>query len=332
MNKIFDIATDLNSPEAQQFAKDVDEYIHFLGEFENKISRPANKVELQSSINKRTLEIVKNGAELISALSNKKTEKKIKEAFRDAISPWMNKSVIMERGLKKPKGYPGDFQMLEYIYDNKPVSEGIGYYFDEGFLKSELTEAVRDRKNMMRKILAKELENGERVVLDLACGSSREIKELNDENKTTGHFICLDFDGEALEYSKKSLSGGGKISSEFIKDDILDIVRKGKSELFKDKDIVYSIGLVDYFPDRLFKGLLALVINSLKKGARFIFTIKDRNVYNPVREDWLTDWTFVPRNTETVAQIFRDLNFPNIDIDVTKAGSDIIVFYTVTKK
>lgn len=83
-----------------------------------------------------------------------------KTRFREAISPWFSQSVLMSRGLNKPSGHPGDFETLEAIYDNRPLSSGIGFYLDQYFLHSPLAVAVRNRKDWIRDALSETLNNG----------------------------------------------------------------------------------------------------------------------------------------------------------------------------
>ena len=80
--------------------------------------------------------------------------------FRKSIEPWFSQSFLMSRGLNKPNGHPGDYETLEAIYDNKPISSGIGEYLDRYFLNAPLAVAVRNRKDRMRDILFDFTNNG----------------------------------------------------------------------------------------------------------------------------------------------------------------------------
>ena len=59
----------------------------------------------------------------------------LREAFRDVVKDYVLQSQHLKRYSDKPLGYPGDFMMFELLYDGKPLSEGIGYYFDIFVLK-----------------------------------------------------------------------------------------------------------------------------------------------------------------------------------------------------
>lgn len=311
---------------------EVPQYCAFLDKFKKEIIGNVYSDKKQKEINQATFGIVAKGDELESIINNKQIIGEIKKMFRKLIAPWILESLILKRALEKPRGYPGDYMMLEYVYDNKPVSQGLGHYFDQGFLDSQLTKTVRSRKETMRSILENEINDVARgiSILNLASGSCREIAEL-DTAKIVDKpdFVCVDFDEEALKYSK-SKTKDKDIS--FIKDDIIEIARKGRGELFKDKDLIYSIGLVDYFPDRLLKRLLLLILSNMKSDGKLILTFKDRDRYKPIQEDWLTDWTFVPRNQMSIEELFRDLELPGISVAYSREPSGIIIFTMITKQ
>ncbi|MDD4179055.1 MAG: class I SAM-dependent methyltransferase [Candidatus Margulisbacteria bacterium] len=315
------------------FDNEVAAYVELLIKLEKDIARNPALLDtaIQTTLNEATMKIIKRGYELGNTIGDKKIIDKIKNAFRETIMPWMSKSLIMYRGLTKPKGYPGDFQMLEYIYNGVSISQGIGKYFDEGFLTSDLTQAVINRKNMMREQLIKEISKPQMSILNLACGSCREIRELPETVLTLSPFFdCVDFDSEALEYSKNKLASK-KIDINYVKGDIIEVIKDEANELFHNKDIIYSIGLIDYLPDRILKRIIASCLKGLKSRGKIILTIKDRDVYNPIREDWLTDWKFIPRNNQDIDGLIKEVGGGQISLTEYRDESQIIIFLVITK-
>src|SRR4051794_11363191 len=51
--------------------------------------------------------------------------KSAQERYREAIRPWFSQSWFMHRALTKPRGYPGDFELLTAIYDDQTKSSGL---------------------------------------------------------------------------------------------------------------------------------------------------------------------------------------------------------------
>src|SRR4249919_943493 len=62
--------------------------------------------------------------------------KNVQQQYRAAIWPWFGKSWFLDRGLTKPRGYPGDYQLLSAIYDGFTKSCGLGGYLDRYFLNT----------------------------------------------------------------------------------------------------------------------------------------------------------------------------------------------------
>ena len=314
------------------FANDLQNYLSFVSDFKTKIEKlQAYSSAEQDALNKATFNLVRAGHELEKSVGHKQTVIEIKELFRKLIYPYMSSSIIMKRALDKPRGYPGDYMMLEYIYDDKAVSTGLGMYFDMGFLRSRLTTAVRDRKSMLRDILQNIIKNGNKLnILNLASGSCREIRELGpDSLRNISKLTCIDFDSEALNYSKSKMSD---INTSFLQKDLVDIVKKGDKTLIENCDLIYSIGLIDYFPDRMLSKLISLILSGMKSGSKCVLTIKDVDQYKPIQEDWLTDWKFVPRTEENIVSLIKKANIPDIDISLSRDKSKIIIFIEITKK
>ncbi len=237
----------------------------------------------------------------------------------------------MKRALEKPRGYPGDYQMLEYIYNNEPISEGIGHYFDKGFLDSELVRSVINRKNMTKEVIKTLIKDGKNLkILNLASGSCREIREMLDEGvKTNFSLTCLDQDEDAIAFSQNALKNAIDVS--FLKDDILSITKEEKKALLSDKDLIYSIGLIDYLPDRILKKIIKSIYDNLKPGAILLLSHKDHGVYTPMQEDWLSDWKFVPRDEKKMTSLLNDIGIGNERIEVFREPTQIIFFMKIKK-
>ncbi len=285
----------------------------------------------QQKLNKATKSIVEKGHSLVSSIENSKLAAQIKKEFRSLVSPWMLKSLIMKRALEKPRGYPGDYQMLEYIYNNEPISEGIGYYFDRGFLESDLVRSVINRKNLTKEEIKSLIKSGNNPkILNLASGSCREIREMLDEGiKESFSLTCLDQDEEAIAFSQNALKDS--IDATFIKDDIFNITKEDRKSLLNDKDLIYSIGLIDYLPDRILKKIIKSIYDNLKPGAVLLLSHKDHGVYTPMREDWLSDWRFIPRDEKKTISLLNDCGIDNKKIKIFREATKIIFFMKIKK-
>lgn len=299
--------------------------------------------DIQNTINNKLDYLVEKGNALENVTNNKTISNEIKKHFRAVLGNLIYQSPVMKHALDKPYGYPGDYELLEIIYNNKEISGDNARYFDRYFLNNPYAVAVRNRKDLMRKILEKFIlshaSQPKIKILNLACGSSKEIRELlankiDYPGKAT--FDCVDFDDSALSFSKQSLQNVPPYAEvNFIKENILNFASKPEDyfDTYKDKDIVYSIGLADYLPDKILKKLMQFCYSLINPNGKLIIAFKDRdkNKHAPLPPGWYCDWKFVPRNKNTVLDLIDEckLNAPPIEIEWEQ--SDVVFFATMSK-
>ena len=120
---------------------------------------------------------------------------------------------------------------LELAYKNMPMSQGIGYYLDKYLLSTQLGDGVRERVVKMRELLKDELIGRRDLkVLDVACGSCREVFELAPEIKSSGaKFTCIDLDPNALNFALDRFAYAG------LSSDHADVVQYNALRMFDNE-------------------------------------------------------------------------------------------------
>jgi len=260
--------------------------------------------------------------------------------FRQKTNPILSKGYCINRVRTWPQGYQGDYKTLEGLYRNTPLSEGIGYYLDLCALNFPLGVAVRNRLEKLEDILREELQ--QRVspsVLNIACGSCREVFELASEIEESGaKFTCIDLDNDALAFAANRLSytNISPVTSNQVKLRKYNAVRMFDHEInvseFGMQDIIYSVGLFDYLPTDFLVNLLEALYKMIKPGGKLITSFKDAGRYRHQEYHWLFDWDgFLQRTEEDFRNILFDANIPNASITEMREDSGIIVFYVITK-
>ncbi len=164
------------------FKRDVKGYIEDLINLEQHIkNKTMPEDEIFEKLTNVSDEVVKKGDELEGQIKEGILAKRIKETFRSLVGHWVFKSEMMEMAFKRPRGYPGDYILIELIYDNKPISKDIGLYYDKWFLDNVYAIAIRKRKEKMTELLKSttmETAISQIDILNLASGSCREMSEL----------------------------------------------------------------------------------------------------------------------------------------------------------
>lgn len=296
--------------------KELLNYLKFLLDFNERIKIHKDvKDEFFLELKKHSDDVVQKGENLTKNIDNKLFEKRIRYFFRMLISPWPYKSIIMDKGFKKYRGYPGDYEMMDYVYNNKICSNNIfGQYFDVYFIRNAYSEAVRGRKNLMRDILLEEIgQQNELRILNIPCGPSRDVQEFLETKQSNNSFeiICVDNDSESLEFAQKAIFGLKKSENvSFRQGNILDYSRN-PTKAEKDLgtfDIIYSIGIADYFPDKLLQKFIYSTYAMIKPGGELIFAFKitNKDPFAPLPPKWFCDWVFVPRSLEESIKVVEE--------------------------
>ncbi len=287
-------------------------------------------------------DIVKKGHEIENLLNSKPLAKKLKECFRTLLGPWGYKGKILKRAFEKPRGYPGDYLTIEFIYDNKAISEGIGYCSDTYFLNNKYAVAVRNRKDKMKDILNKHLISGQPgaiKILNIACGSCREIVDVlctGSVPKKEMIFTLVDHDQEALDFSRNALASyeSKDLKFNYLNHNVLDYIKNDQEykKILGNYSLIYSIGLADYIPDKILKRLISFWFSILQPWGSLVLAHKDMTQYDPIPIDWWANWTFYPRNEKNILDIVHNSIAESFDLKIERDKSNIILFFNITKK
>lgn len=232
--------------------------------------------------------------EAMSAASNSGAASKqaIWDTVRFGFSQCSDKWGTLRHSLNKPYGYAGDFEILEYLYDQNTHHLTPPEYacFDEYVYQLNLICAVRQRKDIIAFLLRSCHQQGLRSFCSIGSGGAREIFDERD-NLSGSEVLLIDLDDRSFEFAKSRLIDSGiQISTAQLDARNLSFER--------DFDVIYSFGLFDYLKDTVVDRILQTAKANLSTGGYLIFSIKDTNHYHPWLYDVLCDWRFISRNTD----------------------------------
>jgi hypothetical protein len=235
--------------------------------------------------------------------------------FREILMPVLTENTLIGYGFKKPFGYPGDFNLINSIY-NFHVNEDLRYRkWDIFFQNQPGAIAVRNRKdyfiNQCKKL--KEANKDNIRVLILGSGPATDVYEFLSNNPTSRMtFDLVDFDQNAIDFSMlKNQKFNGAISYNRI-----NVLRY---KPYKSYDLIWSAGLFDYFKDKHFVFLIQKYINYLSEEGEYI--ISNFSTENPTRRlmEVLSDWFLNHRSKSDLLNIATraciDSNLVQIDTE-----------------
>lgn len=257
--------------------------------------------------------------------------------FKQYIGDLFGKSYFFKRATTWPRGYAGDFETLEKVYQGVySANEGIGLYLDNYFITNELARGIRERKRVLGNLILEELKNRAKNqrILNIACGSSREIFDIGKQiNQYEAAITFLDHDKDAVAYSKQLMSNEGinVDNFEFLKFNALNLVSEEDTKSnFGSRDIIYSAGLFDYIRTDVLKKMIASLYSLLEPGGVLIAPFKDKNNYSVYDYHWLLDWSyFFQRSVGEVEDILEDATKSKVEI--IKTESPAINFFLIRK-
>lgn len=263
--------------------------------------------------------------------------KKVRARFQQAISYWFDQSWLVFKARTKPRGMPGDFALLEAMYEGVPKSVGIGGYLDFYYLETVLCRGVRARMKKMSHLLQEEIKTrkGRIDILSIGSGSCRELRELPtwlpwDEIR----IVCIDWDQGALDWGKDAVIRAGLPQKpfEFIAYNALKMVsQQQNSKKFGSFDVLYTIGVCDYLPDTTLGPLLNGWREMLKNGGVMYISFKDATRYDKTEYQWFADWYFEQRTEEGCRRAFELAGFRSEQVAMQRIGETGVMIMFVAK-
>jgi extracellular factor (EF) 3-hydroxypalmitic acid methyl ester biosynthesis protein len=253
------------------------------------------------------------------------------------IFPYFMRSRFAERAYFKPKGYAGDFLMMEHIYANVPKGEGkIGEIIDAFCLQRPGSLAIHGRRKLLKNQLSR-LSNemsarGEKTrIMNLACGPNRELFDFLAEcdHSETVEALCVDIDPEALQYTNQYVNiFPHRASIRLMSENVIKWSLGRVNHQIEKMDIIYSAGLCDYLEPRLFRALVTQCFNHLKPGGTLL--LGNFTAYpDSLCLDKLLKWELIYRDVDELKELFAPTPFgENIEIIAEKENVNLFALAT----
>ena len=239
------------------------------------------------------------------------------QALRLELLPYLLLTRSAERMYRKPRGYAGDFLTIAWMYADEPGGAGeLGILLDRCFLNQPAAKAVRNRRGLLREELQRALTLTDQRpvrVTSLACGPAAEVFDIllqDSELADQVSFTLVDVDAQALQYVRERLIREGLESVVRLERRNLLHLCIGRQQLeLEPQHLIYSIGLIDYFDDRIVTRLQAWIHSCLAAGGRSI--LGNFHKSNPTRGlmDHLLDWRLIHRDEADMHRLAQAAGF-----------------------
>lgn len=243
-----------------------------------------------------------------------------KEFTEIVLTPELRLGAIWDRSYAKPFGYPGDFGVMNQVYDWERRGEDV-YHMLMHRLGLEVAECIKTRMEVVQGVIAKVVrEKGvDRTarIMSLGSGPAREV-ELFLASPHSGHgraeFTLIDQEQAALRYAfEKTYPHVVRLKEHArvrcLNMSFTEILKSSESfDAVPPQDLVYSVGLLDYLVDRRAMRLTHSLYNTLGRGGLLIIgNMNDTSLSNLWPMEFITDWTLHYRSDAEMLAWTKDL-------------------------
>jgi CRP-like cAMP-binding protein len=250
--------------------------------------------------------------------------------FRETF-PFMMASRFQARCYMKPRGYAGDFETINIIYDKATAGDGaIGKIIDEWALDQPPADAVRSRRGKIASDVLELVRIAKRPVraTSLAVGPGRELFDVLDKVEPgSALFVGIDIDDLALNTVAHTAEARNATNSiRLHRDNLIKLsVGRGATQIDK-QDFIYTLGLIDYLQDRQVIRLIDWCFDNLAPGGRL--ALGNFAATNPDKAfmDHVFEWVLIHRTPEQLQDFFAQSKFGSAPVRVDQDASGIQLF------
>lgn len=263
---------------------------------------------------------------------------------RELVGQWMHQEFIgfcllgswPSRGLNKPQNIAGDHHIIKQIYRNADQeATQLGQIVNYCFLKEPACEAVKNRKEYMKDYILEKITSNKDTttyIASIASGPAEEIfnvyEILGKEDRKRLKAVAIDRDKRACASVDDRIHELGL--SQHFSTHALNILKPDHA--FKDQDLVYSMGLIDYFKDRATVKIINTLHAMLKPGGEAIVGNFHESCDSRLFLDYLLDWPLVYRSEEDMHRLFSQSHFQghNFVVDFEAESTNMLARCTKT--
>lgn len=224
------------------------------------------------------------------------------------VAAMIRQDPFTEHCYRKPRGYAGDAQLLDYLYGISDAPEGttpLGRSIFNHMMAQQGALSVRSRGKILAHIID---ETAERCraprILSIACGHLREAAHSQAlMNGRIREFIALDQDADSLARVGRVYAGTGvQTVNASVKSILAEKVH------FERFDLVYAAGLYDYLSERVAARLTRLMFDMVAPGGRVLVANFAPTLPEVGYMETFMDWKLIYRTAEEMALLTAEIS------------------------
>ncbi len=328
-----------------------------LGRLEEKLPRHVLHTEAPSASRQALIErmkaefvpvFVRYSEEIDAAIRGipEEENERLKAFSLRFLHSFMMQAPFLHRTRYKPLGYPGDFEVMRYLYERHFEGETLfAKALHLAVIWTRGAQAVRCRKDLIKRRIAACVEahksRGEPVrIASIAAGPAQEIYEFLRERSPDGPpmaFVVFDQDPMALSFAQRRLlpltvtKWQGAVEIVYLRDSIKRLLSDPTIfQGFGPFDLIFCSGLFDYLRFESARGLTGALYENLAPGGElYIGNMVPENPCKWFLEHHL-EWFLRYRSRPEMLE-FAEAGAPGAEISIEEEETGINPFLRVQR-
>jgi hypothetical protein len=250
----------------------------------------------------------------------------------------LHQSWLVNRARTKPRGYAGDYEILEWICQNRTGDHPFGWALDRFFQNQAAPGAVRARTELVAAAivgqLAEKPEHRLRVV-NVGSGPAADVRMaaamLSSSQRSRLQVTLLDLDPAAIEFSRERLAP--LLPSDCLDARQVNLMRlPERSDALPEADLIACPGLFDYLEDAAAAEMLALFWRRLLPGG--VLMVGNFAPGHPTRSymEWIGNWYLTYRTAADLKRLAEQAGIPDRSYTITAERLGIDLFLVAEKR
>ncbi len=242
------------------------------------------------------------------------------------------KGLNWNRSYFKPMGYPGDFKIMNYMYDHRP--EGTDTYSRYLHMLGLISGGpIVSRMEYISRYL-KELNDGSESmyhVMSIGSGPAREVQRFLEDTYEAGEgysFTLVDQEKDALDYAINAAYRSLAPSRSNV---IVSGMHTSFTEMLRpmstfrhipQQDLIYSAGLLDYLSPNMCRNLTRKLYEHLKPGGTLLVgNVNDAPMGTYWSMEYVLDWTLFFRSEDEMFDMAAGCQGADVSVDMDENGA-----------
>jgi extracellular factor (EF) 3-hydroxypalmitic acid methyl ester biosynthesis protein len=239
----------------------------------------------------------------------------------------MKQDPFTMHGISRPRGYPGDAALMDYLYRITPINTTeFGKQAYDFMSNAPEGKGVCNRAQLIAALIDKIAQNKPIRVLSVASGHLREAAMSQAVFDGKVEITAFDQDPISLEIISKSGIPNVKTMQGSVARLIL-----GRYPELKDFDLVYAAGLYDYLSERIAEVMTTWMVEATKSGGTTLLTNFVHGTPSVGYMEAFMNWHLIYRSMDELVTTTDEVK-DQISSSTTYFDADNVIAFVELKK